>query len=292
MILNKFGDLIKDANLTNYNTYGINTSAKYLIKPKKVDDLKKLINYLNKENIKYYVLGGGSNIILPDNKFDGVVISLENLNNISFNGETVEAEAGINLNKFIMECINNSLGGLEYLALIPGTLGGALYGNAGVKDHIIYDYLESITILRNNEIITLQKEEIKYRYRYTMFKENNDIILGAIFNLYKEDAEKMKEIVKENRIKRVNSQPLEYKNAGSVFKNPEGDYAGRMIESIGLKGYTIGGAQVSKKHANFIINIGNATSDDIKKLIKYIQEAVYEEYKVNLELEQIIVEWE
>lgn len=291
-MLNKFGEVIENANLTNYNTYGINTSTKYLIKPKSIDELKNLIDYLNNENIKYFILGGGSNLILPDNKFDGAIITLENLNNIKFDKNKVEVEAGINLNKFIMECINNSLGGLENLALIPGTLGGALYGNAGVKEHTIYDYLDSIIVLRNNEIVTLQKEDINYSYRYTIFKENNDIILGATFKLYKDDPDKMKGIVKENRIKRLNSQPLEYKNAGSVFKNPEGDYAGRMIESLGLKGYTIGGAQVSIKHANFIVNVGNATSKDIKNLIKYIQEKVYEEYKVKLELEQIIVEWE
>lgn len=291
-MLNDFGEVLFDANLTNYNTYGINTSAKYLIKPYSQDLLKELIIYLKKENIKYYILGGGSNVILPDNKFDGAVISLENLKNIEFNGSKVSVEAGINLNNFIIQCVNNSLGGLEHLALIPGTLGGALYGNAGVKDHTIYDYLENITIIRNDEFITLKKEDIKYSYRCTMFKENNDIILSATFNLYEENIDMMKEIIKESRIKRANSQPLEYKNAGSVFKNPEGNYAGKLIEDLGLKGYTIGGAQVSNKHANFIINIGNATSEDIKKLITYIKEKVYEEYKINLELEQIIVEWE
>lgn len=291
-MLNDFGEVLFDANLTNYNTYGINTSAKYLIKPNSQELLKELIIYLKKENIKYYILGGGSNVILPDNKFDGTVISLENLKNIEFNGSKVSVEAGINLNNFIMQCVNNSLGGLEHLALIPGTLGGALYGNAGVKDHTIYDYLENITIIRNDEFITLKKEDIKYSYRYTMFKENNDIILSATFNLYEENIEMMKEIIKESRIKRANSQPLEYKNAGSVFKNPEGNYAGKLIEDLDLKGYTLGGAQVSNKHANFIINIGNATSEDIKKLITYIKEKVYEEYKINLELEQIIVEWE
>ena len=175
---------------------------------------------------------------------------------------------------------------------IPGTLGGALYGNAGVKDSSIYDYLESITVLKNNEIITILKKDIDIDYRNTMFKGTDTIIIAAKFNLYKDDKNKLLKVVEENRKKRLHSQPLKFKNAGSVFKNPKDDYAGRLIENLGLKGYTIGGAQVSLMHANFIINTGNATSKDIKKLIKYIKEKVYEKYNIDLELEQIIIEWE
>jgi len=291
-MLNKYGEVLENASLENYNTYGIKATTKYLVKPNSLDNLKELINYLKDNNISYYILGGGSNVILPDNIFNGVVITLENLNNLEINDELVEVEAGINLGIFVNTCINNSLGGLEYLALIPGTLGGALYGNAGVGNNCIYDYLENITILKDNEFITLEKKDINYSYRHTCFKNSDAIIVSATFKLYKDDTSNLKEIVKENRKKRLNSQPLEYKNAGSVFKNPEGDYAGRLIESLGLKGYTIGGAQISEKHANFIINVGNATGSDIRNLIKYIQEKVYNEYEIKLELEQIIIDWE
>ena len=291
-MLDRYGEVVENASLENYNTYGIKTHAKYLVKPSTLENLKDLISYLNNENIKYYVLGCGSNVILHDNTFNGVVITLENLNNVQIDDTNVIAEAGISLGVFVSLCIKHSLGGLEHLALVPGTLGGALYGNAGVKDSCIYDYVENITILKDNNYITLDKKDVKYSYRNTMFKETKDLIISATFNLYKDDRDKLKEVVKENRIKRLNSQPLEYKNAGSVFKNPEGDYAGRLIESLGLKGYTIGGAQISHKHANFIINIGNATGSDIRNLIKYIKERVYEEYKIELELEQIIIDWE
>lgn len=291
-MLNKYGEVLENTSLENYNTYGIKATTKYLVKPNSLDNLKELINYLKDNYISYYILGGGSNVILPDNIFNGVVITLENLNNLEINDELVEVEAGINLGIFVNACINNSLGGLEYLALIPGTLGGALYGNAGVGNNCIYDYLENITILKDNEFITLEKKDINYSYRHTCFKNSDAIIVSATFKLYKDDTSNLKEIVKENRKKRLNSQPLEYKNAGSVFKNPEGDYAGRLIESLGLKGYTIGGAQISEKHANFIINVGNATGSDIRNLIKYIQEKVYNEYEIKLELEQIIIDWE
>ncbi len=290
-MLNKYGEVIENASLESYNTYGIKTSTKYLIKPKDINNLKDLLEYLNNNNINYYVLGKGSNVILPDNEFNGVIISLECLNSIVINANEVSAECGVTLASFAMKMINESLSGLEYLVGIPGTLGGALYGNAGVKDHTIYDNLISLDVIRDNKLINLKKEDIKISYRYTEFKENNDILVKAYFSFNKGNKEEMLSLVSENRLKRQNSQPLEYKNAGSVFKNPENDYAGRLIESLGLKGYKIGDAEVSMKHANFIINRGNATSSDIIKLINYIKDKVYSEYNIELELEQIIVSW-
>jgi len=290
--MNRFGEVIKKASLESYNTYGIKTTCEYLIKPDSIDNLILLLEYLKTNNIKYYILGKGSNVILSDNHFKGVIISLENLNNIEINDNIVTVDSGVILSKFILECINNGLSGLEYLALIPGTLGGALYGNAGVKEYEIYDNLISVEVIRDNELIKLNKEDINISYRYTSFKDNNDIIVRATFKLNEGNIEDLKEVVKNNRLKRLETQPLEYKNAGSVFRNPEGDYAGRLIESLGLKGYRVGGAEISQKHANFIVNVGNATGSDIRNLISFIKEKVYEEYKIKLELEQIIIDWD
>lgn len=292
MMLNNYGEVIKDASLLSYNTYGINTSCKYLVKPHNIDKLKELFVYLSSNNLKYYILGKGSNVILPDNKFDGVIISLEKMNDFNISDNYVCAGAGIILSSLVMECINNNLAGLECLASIPGTLGGALVGNAGANGQTIYDHVTEVEVLRNNEIITLKKVDIDVSYRHTIFKENNDIILSATFQLNKGNKETMQNIVKENRIKRINSQPLEYKNAGSVFRNPEGDYAGRLIEELGLKGFCVNDAEVSMKHANFIVNKGNATGEDIRKLIKIIKDKVKEKYNIDLVLEQIIVDWD
>ena len=292
MMLNNYGEVIKDASLLSYNTYGINTSCKYLVKPHNIDKLKELFVYLSSNNLKYYILGKGSNVILPDNKFDGVIISLEKINDFNISDNYVCASAGIILSSLVMECINNNLAGLECLASIPGTLGGALVGNAGANGQTIYDHVTEVEVLRNNEIITLKKVDIDVSYRHTIFKENNDIILSATFQLNKGNKETMQNIVKENRIKRINSQPLEYKNAGSVFRNPEGDYAGRLIEELGLKGFCVNDAEVSMKHANFIVNKGNATGEDIRKLIKIIKDKVKEKYNIDLVLEQIIVDWD
>lgn len=291
MELNKYGIVVKDPDLTNYNTYGIHTSAEYLVKPDNVNNLHELLIYLKKENIKYYLLGKGSNVILPDIKFKGVIISLENLDSIQIKGNTVEALAGAVLSKLAFATIDHNLTGFEYLALIPGSLGGSLYGNAGAYNHNIYEYLDSVVIIRNNELVHLKKKDIKYSYRHTEFKNKNDIIVGAKFVLDSKPKDEMLEFVNECRLKRTASQPLEYKNAGSVFKNPEGNYAGKLIEELGLKGFRVNDAMVSNKHANFIVNLGSATSEDIKNLIAYIQREVKEHYDIDLELEQIIVEW-
>ena len=291
-MLNKFGEVEENASLESYNTYGIITSCKYLVKPKDEEQIYFLVDYLRKNKIKYYILGKGSNVILPDKPFDGVIISLEYFNKIEMNDRHVKAEAGVILGSLVKECVNHNLKGLEYLAGIPGSLGGALYGNAGVKNHTIYDYLNEIVVLRGNEIDTLFKGDFEVSYRDTEFKKNNDIILRASFYLDEGEKQELENIIKENRLKRQNSQPLEYKNAGSVFKNPDGMFAGKLIEDAGLKGYSIGDAKVSEKHANFIINRGNATSEDIKKLIKKIQDEVKNKFNVELELEQIVVEWD
>lgn len=286
----EYGEVIENCSLENYNTYGIKTTCDYLVKPNSIDNLISLLKEIKQYNYNYFLLGGGSNIILPDNHFKGVMISLELLNKIIFKENLVTVECGIKLGSLAKMCIDKSLSGFENLALIPGTLGGALYGNAGVKDNTIYDNLISLKVIRDNELIELKKSDIDISYRYTSFKKNKDIIVSATFKLSEGSTSKMMDIVKENRLKRLNSQPLEYKNAGSVFKNPEGDFAGRLIEEVGLKGYAINDAEVSTKHANFIINKGNAKSKDIIELIKLIQDKVYDEYKIKLELEQIVVE--
>lgn len=291
-MLSDYGEVFENVSLENYNTYGIKVKTKYLIKPDTINHVMDLINYLDKEGMPYYLLGKGSNVILPDNDFDGVIISLENLNKITIDDYIVKAECGVILSKLVREVINNNLKGLETLGTIPGTLGGALYGNASFyKDKSIYDYLLSVLVLEDNELKVIERNDIKIGHRYSSFKERKVILLEATFELAKGNKEDMEEEIKICQEKRLKTQPTDKRNAGSVFKNPEGYAAGKLIEDAHLKGYTIGGAQVSEKHANFIVNLGGATSKDIKDLIKVIKEKVYEEFKVNLELEQIVIEW-
>lgn len=290
--MKEFGTVLENVSLKDYNTYKIGGNAKYIVKPSSVDNLINLIEYLKKENINFLVIGKGSNIILPDEDFDGVLILLDNLNKYVIKDNVVEVEAGIVLGTFIMNLVNNNLGGLENLCGIPGTLGGAIVGNAGCYGGLISDYLVSVTYLENGTIKTILKNDCNFSYRNSIFKrDKNKIILSCKFELNKSNKEDMLEVIKENTLKRKNSQPLEYPNAGSVFRNPEGVAAGKLIEDLGLKNYNINGASVSNKHANFIINKANAESKDIVTLIEFIQEKVEKEYGIKLILEQEIIKY-
>ena len=289
--MNEFGEVLKNVDLTKYNSYGIKSGCKYLVYPNNVDDLVKLIEYLSNEGINYKIFGSFSNVILPSSIFNGVIIKLDKLDNVEVFDDYVISEAGVLLSVLVNILMAKNKGGFELLGTIPGTLGGAIYGNAGVKEYAILDFIEYIEVIRNNELVKLDKDVVKYSYRSTIFKNNTDIIVRVKLRIEDKDSKLMRDVLSELRTKRRESQPLEYKNAGSVFKNPTGYYAGELIDKCGLKGYNVGGAYVSNKHANFIINKDNATSEDILSLIEVIKSRVKEEYNVDLELEQIVVKW-
>ena len=291
--MKEYGEVKEFVDLKKYNTYGIGGISKYLVMPEDIDDLSSLIKYLNKENIPWYVLGGGSNVILPDEDFDGVIIKLDKLNRVVIDNDIITAEAGISLGMFVNTLLDHGFVNYAHLMGIPGTLGGAIVGNAGAYNVSIFDYLISVSIIDadgNKKI--LNKEDIKYDYRYTEFKGKNSIVVAASFKGIYGDVALVREQIQLNLEKRRNTQPLEYKNAGSVFKNPPEYSAGYLIEHAGLKGLTVGGAKVSEKHANFIINYDNATSRDIIKLIGIIKNTVEDKFNIELNLEQVIVKWE
>lgn len=289
--MNEFGEVLENVDLTRYNSYGIKSGCKYLVYPNNVDDLVKLIEYLNNEGINYKIFGSLSNVILPSSVFNGAIIKLDKLDNVEVYDNYVISESGVLLSELVNILMAKNKGGFELLGTIPGTLGGAIYGNAGVKEYAILDFIEYIEVIRNNELVKLDKDVVKYSYRSTIFKNNTDIIVRVKLRIEDKDSKLMREVLSELRTKRRESQPLEYKNAGSVFKNPTGYYAGELIDKCGLKGYNVGGAYVSNKHANFIINKDNASSEDILSLIEVIKSRVKEEFNVDLELEQIVVKW-
>lgn len=290
--MKEFGEVLENVDLKKYNTYRIGGKARYLIKPYNIESLELLINYLNNNNIKYLVIGNGSNIILPDEDYDGVIILLSNLNKCIINKDEVYVEAGEMLNVFVMNIVNNNLGGIENLCGIPGTLGGAIVQNAGCYGTNISDKLISVSYLENGKVFEIKNSECNFSYRDSIFKSNkNKIILSAKFKFNFKNKEEMLSIIKENNQKRKNSQPLEYPNAGSVFRNPVNLSSGKLIDEAGLKGYNINDAYVSIKHANFIINRGNATSKDIIDLINYIKKVILEKYNIELILEQEIIKY-
>ena len=282
----------ENISLKKYNTYRIDILAKYMVFPKKTKELIELINFARTNNIKYMILGNGSNVIFNTTYYDGIIIKLDNFNNMTIKGNKVYAEAGCSLIKLAISTINAELSGLEFACGIPGTVGASISMNAGAYNLDISNSLESISVLTpQNEIITLNKNKLEFSYRDSFLKRNPDyVVLSANFLLKEGNREEMLLQMEERKKRRKDTQPLEYPSAGSVFRNPPSMYAGELIEKCNLKGYCIGDATVSTKHANFIVNKGNATGKDIVSLINKIKEEVKNKYKIELILEQIIVE--
>lgn len=288
----KYGKVKENIDLKNYNTYKVSSFAKYLVDVKDENSLISLIKYLEANNVKYMILGNGSNVVLPDKTFNGVIIKLGGLNKIDVDDDEVYVEAGVMLPKLVNETVSNCLTGLEWASGIPGTVGGAVVGNAGAYLSDIFTFIDEIRVLDKNVVKTLKKSDVAYSYRHTSFKDSKDIIiLGVKLKLNKGNADESAILMKKRLERRIESQPLEYPSAGSVFRNPEGDYAGRLIEECGLKGKRIGGAMVSEKHANFIINYDNASASDVRNLIKFVHDEVLKKMKVDLIIEQEIIDW-
>lgn len=285
-------EYIGEASLKRYNTYRVDIKCKYLIFPKTKEEFVELLKELKKEKEKYLVLGNGSNIILNTDYYDGVVIILSKLNKMKIDDLTVEVEAGYSLQKLALETSSLGLEGLEFATGIPGMLGASIAMNAGAYKSDIASVVETVTVVNpDNEIVTMRHDDLNFSYRNSFFKENKGYyIVSATLKLTKGKKEEILEKISKRRVKRIETQPLDMPSAGSVFRNPEGMYAGELIEKIGLKGYKLNGAMVSEKHANFIVNKDNASGKDIVKLIKKIQDEVKKEFNVDLILEQIIVD--
>ena len=287
--INKY-EYYKNVSLKKYNTYKIDVSCDYLVYPKRIHELQELLKYLKDNNIHYLILGNGSNVILARPNFD-VVIKLDRINNIEIKDNIVIAGAGVSLIKLSNICMENNLNGLSFAGGIPGLLGASTAMNAGAYKEDMASIVKEVKVLTPNlEIKTMKNSELEYAYRDSFLKRNKDFICVEVtLSLDYEDKEIIKHRMLDRRDRRISSQPVNMPSAGSVFRNPEGLSAGKLIEDIGLKGYTIGGAQVSEKHANFIINTSNATYEDIISLIDYIKEKVKEKYNIDLILEQEIV---
>ena len=281
----------ENVSLKNYNTYKVNTTCSYLVFPKNREELIKVLKKIKEEKIKYLILGNGSNVIFSMPHYDGVIIKLDNLCKVTYNGNIVTAEAGCSLIKLAVETINKGLSGLTFATGIPGNVGASTAMNAGAYNKDMASIVKSVEVLTDNlEIKTLTNKELEYTYRDSFLKRHRDyIVLSTILELEPGDIKFMQNQVAERRKKRLATQPLNMPSAGSVFRNPENMYAGELIEKLNLKGYTIGGAKISEKHANFIVNNGNATGKDIIDLIKKIENDVKKEYNVELKLEQIII---
>ena len=282
----------EDASLKRYNTYRIDVKCKFLVFPKNKEEFRDLVKYLDEHEEKYIVLGNGSNVILAFDYYDGVVILLNQLNEIKIDGVEVTVEAGYSLQKLALETSNMGLEGLEFATGIPGLVGASIAMNAGAYNSSLSDVVTSVLVLNSDyEFVEMSSTELGFSYRDSIFKKNKNLyIVLANIKLEQGDEQEILERVSKRRVKRLETQPLDMPSAGSVFRNPIGMHAGELIENCGLKGFSIGGAMVSDKHANFIVNSGGATGKEVVQLIDKVKETIFEEYQVELVLEQIIIE--
>lgn len=270
--------------LAPMTSFRIGGPVEIYIEPASAEEIAALVRYFREADTSYVLLGNGSNILISDEGIRGVAISIEkHFAEITLDDGIITAGAGVRLSKFVDFCVRHRFAGSEMLAGIPGTLGGAVIMNAGAYGGEISDHLVDVTVLREGEITMLRKEKAGFRYRGSDLR--GDIVLSARFRFPEGDEEELRIRRKELLLKRNAAQPVNYPNAGSIFKNPEGDHAARLIEQCGLKGYTIGAAQVAQLHANFIINTGGATAADVLALISHVRSTVEQQTGVALELE-------
>lgn len=278
------GEILISEPLAPMTSFRIGGPVDIYIEPQNTGELVALVDYLRETDAQYLVLGNGSNLLISEEGYRGVVLNIEkHFSDVALDGGVVTAGAGVRLSKFVDFCVRHGFAGTEMLAGIPGTLGGGVIMNAGAYGGEISDHMIDVTVLREGKVRTLRKEECGFRYRNSDLWD--DIVLAARFRLPEGDMEQLRARRKELLLKRNAAQPVDRPNAGSIFKNPEGTFAAKLIEECGLKGRRFGGALISERHANFIVNTGEARADDIVEAINMIRREVYSKTGVELEPE-------
>ena len=285
-ILNE-NQILEAEPMSRHTTFRIGGPAELFLVPKSTEEIAGIFKICREEGLPWFVLGNGSNLLVSDKGYQGVVIQLyKGFGEVKVQGCQITAQAGALLSQIAAAAREESLTGFEFAGGIPGTLGGAVVMNAGAYGGEMKDVIKEVTVLtREGEIRTLQAEELAMGYRTSTIKEAGYIVLSAVLSLEKGDKEQIKARMQELAGMRSSKQPLQYPSAGSTFKRPEGYFAGKLIMDSGLRGYQVGGAQVSEKHCGFVINTGNATARDVRNLMADVQRIVEEKYGVKLEPE-------
>lgn len=282
--------ILKNESLSKYTFTKTGGPADLIAFPKDIKEVQSLLIMAKEQQLTITVLGNASNLIIKDGGIRGLVIILTDMNKIISNGEYVIAQAGARYIDTTIVAQQNGLSGLEFAAGIPGSVGGAVYMNAGAYGGETAEVIDTVTVLTpENEIKIFNNDELEFGYRHSLIQEQNDIVLEASFKLVPGDKEKIQAKMDELNELRASKQPLELPSCGSVFKRPEGYFAGKLIHEAGLQGYQSGGAQVSTKHAGFIVNVDHATATDYLNVIKHVQETVYKQNQVHLETEVRII---
>lgn len=285
------GKITLNEPLARFTTFRIGGDADYFVEPLDIDDTINIVKYAKEHNVPYYVMGNGSNILISDDGIRGIVINLETgFNYLRFENDMVVAGAGVKIARFVDFCVQKSLKGVEMLAGIPATVGGALVMNAGAYGGETSDHVVEVKVIKNDSVKTLKKDECGFMYRNSGLKSS--VVLEASFKLESGEKEEISNRRKELILHRNQAQPVEIPNAGCVFKNPGENKAAILIDKCGLKGTKFGGAMVSIKHANFIVNYDNATASDVIELVKIVKSTVKEKTGIELEMEVKLVGFE
>nr|WP_317999742.1 UDP-N-acetylmuramate dehydrogenase [uncultured Faecalibacillus sp.] len=288
------GTVLKDEPLYKHTTYRVGGPAKLFVKVQHVDGLIEVIKYCRKHRIPLFVIGRGSNLLFSDKSFDGIIISLENMNQYHVNGSEVTAQCGVTMIKLAYDCAKIGLSGFEFMGGIPGNIGGGIFMNAGAYKSCLSEVVKSVKVLDERlKVVELTKDEMEFSYRHSIIQDHPKwIVLEATFELENKSVEEINETLDKRKERRMSTQPWNKPSAGSVFRNPEGSSAWKYIDDAGLRGYEIGGAQVSPKHSNFIVNNGYASAKDIYDLIFYVQKTVQDRFGVLLKPEVRFINWE
>lgn len=280
-------NVYKNEPMKKHTTFRIGGPADYYLCPHSVKEVQRVMEICREEKLPYFILGNGSNLLVSDKGYRGAVIQLwKNVSDIRVKGCMIEAMAGASLAKIAAQALEEGLTGMEFAAGIPGTLGGAVVMNAGAYGGEMKDILkEALVMDSEGKVFTLDKKELKLGYRTSAVKENGYIVLSAVLELRMGKREEIRKLMEELKQKRIDKQPLDMPSAGSTFKRPEGYFAGKLIMDTGLRGFSVGGAQVSEKHCGFVVNTGEATASDVLALIREVQKRVREKFGVELETE-------
>ena len=289
MLFSKLNCIVRyDEPLKNHTTFKIGGNCIALIEPREVSDIVETIKICRENSIKFFVIGNGSNLLVPDEGYNGVIIKLKSeFSTIQVEGEYLIVNSGAKLSEVYTVAYENSLTGFEFASGIPGTIGGAIYMNAGAYGGEMKDIVESVQVLDldNFELRELKNEELEFSYRKSIIQRKNYIVTIIKLKLQKGNKEEINAVYEDLRERRNSKQPLNFGSAGSTFKRPEGHFASKLIEDAGLKGYHINDAWVSEKHSGFVVNKGNASYKEVMELIEYVQNVVFEKFGVKLETE-------
>lgn len=279
--------VLEQEPMARHTTFRIGGPADYFVELGSIEQIRAAIQVCREENLPWFVLGRGSNLLVSDKGYRGVILSIyKDFQKTEIQGETVTVQAGVLLTTLSGKVLDASLTGLEFASGIPGTIGGAVVMNAGAYGGEMKDIVRKVTVLdQDGEVRTLTCGEMQFGYRTSLAKKKGYIVLGAELTLKQGEKEKIREEMQALKAKRIEKQPLEVPSAGSTFKRPEGYFAGKLIMDAGLRGAAVGGAQVSEKHCGFVVNTGNATAADVRELMRRVQEKVEEQFGVHLEPE-------